>query len=157
MELPVLLQYVSQALGLETLELNEHGVLSLRFNGTIDLHVEPDPDGVHCHVYSPLCRVPEQAEPRLALFEAVLSGNCFGRGSGGAAFAYDEHNREILLCRQIVLATTDPQQLQNWMRDMLVVMETWQQRLPEILGQAAGSELESGPSAEIDRMQFIRP
>jgi len=152
MELPVLLQYVSDALGLESLELNEHGVMSLRFNDSIDLHIEPDPDDRHCHLYSQLCRVPDDAGQRLALFEALLSANCFGRGSGGATFSVDDHNREVLLGRQFDLTMTDPQQLQDWMLSVLTNMEVWRQRLPDILGQS------SNPSPEVvEDVQYFRP
>jgi hypothetical protein len=137
MELSALLHELASSLGMESLELNENGVLSLQFDDTIVINLEPDPQSGECHLYSSFCRAPEDAESRSRLFGALLAGNCFGRGTDGAAFSLDESSDEILLGRQFDLEAARPEQLLAWLRDLVTIMDIWQQRLPEITGDTA--------------------
>jgi hypothetical protein len=153
MELSALLHQLASTLGMEALELNEHGVLSLQFGDTTVINLEPDPQSGECHMYSSLCRAPEDADSRSQLFGAFLAGNCFGRGTAGAAFSLDESNDEILLGRQFELEAARPEQLIAWLRDFLTIMDIWQKRLPEIIGNSSSLVVEApGESTYFNRV-----
>ena len=136
MELERLLQYLAQSLGHDSFRLNENGVLSLRFEGDIVIHLEPDPAETDCHLYSTLCRVPDDPRAKATLLEALLTANCFGRGTAGSAFAIDEQASEIILCRRFITEYADPADLMRWLQDMVSTMAVWRQRLPDLLGAA---------------------
>jgi hypothetical protein len=132
MELEQLLQHLASSLGHENFELNENGVLSLRFDEDIVVHLEPDPDERHCHFYSALCRVPEEVEPRHRLLEALMTANTFGKGTGGAAFGLDESQNELVLTRTFSFERVQPEDLMPWLQDMVSVMDVWRKRLPDL-------------------------
>ena len=132
MELEQLLHYLAQSLGQETLELNESGVLSLRFGDDIVTHLEPDPNGVDCHLYSVLCHLPEDPDSRRSLDEALMAANCFGKGTAGATFGLDEQQNEFVLTRTFRIQRTEPGDLFQWIQDTVTVMDIWRKRLPEL-------------------------
>jgi hypothetical protein len=148
MELEQLLQHLASSLGHENFELNEHGVLSLRFDDDIVVHLEPDPDEYHCHLYSTLCRVPEDTGTRQRILEALMTANTFGKGTGGAAFGLDEGQNELVLTRTFSLERVQPKDLMPWLQDMVSVMDIWRKRLPE-LGAAEFPAGGGDDSAEI--------
>ena len=133
MEIEQLLQDLAQALGQESLAFNESGVLSLRFGDDIVIHLEPDPDEEHCHLYSVLCRVPESADSRHTIMEALMTANTFGKGTAGAAFGLDEQQNEFVLTRTFVIQSTQSDELFQWLQDTVSVMDIWQRRLPELV------------------------
>jgi hypothetical protein len=132
MDVRRLLQHLAEFLGEETFELNEHGVLSLRFGEDIVIHLEADPDGAQCHFYSPLCRIPEDADTRLAILEALMKGNTFGKGTAGAVFGVDESQNELVLTRSFSLDRAGPEDVVLWLQEMVSVMDIWRKRLPEL-------------------------
>lgn len=144
MEFEQLLQYLAKSLGHESFELNENGVLSLQFGDDLLLHLEPDPDEVRFHLYSTLCRLPATEAEGAALFSALLKANCFGRGTGGAFFAVDEAQSEVLLSRVFTTARTEPDDLFSALQDMVSHMDIWRKRLPEL----GAGELESTSTEE---------
>lgn len=132
MDLALLLQQLATSLGLESLELNENGVLSLEFDGEVTVHLEPDPQSDACHLYSTLCRIPDDEAARLTLFSAILAANGFGRGTLGAAFAVDEQAQEVILGRIFRPARTEAEDLRQWLSEMVSAVNIWRQRLPEL-------------------------
>ncbi len=151
MELEQLLHYLAQSLGQETFELNEDGVLSLCFDDDIIVNLEPGPEGEDCHLYAVLCRLPADPESRLDLFEALMTANCFGKGTAGASFSLDEEENEILLGRIFRIQTTEPAALTQWLQDMISTMDIWRQRLPTL-----GAEQPAFPDEIIETGYSIR-
>ena len=151
MKLSALLQQVANALGVASLELNEHGVLALQIDEDIVISLEPDPDEEVCHLYSSLCRVPEDAEARAQLLEALITANCFGKGTSGASFGLDDINHEILLGRVFDPEKTTPEELLPWITNMVEVIQFWRTQLqemsPDADAAAPPSELEGDPQA----------
>jgi len=134
MDLAHLLQQLATSLGVDALELNEHGVLSLEFDETVTLHLEPDPHTDECHLYTTLCRIPEDDGARLTLFSAILAANGFGRGTFGAAFGVDEQAREVILARIFRPARTEAEDLRQWISELVSAVNIWRQRIPELGG-----------------------
>ena len=137
MKLDLLLQSLGAALGMNDLALNEHGVVSLEFEGRYRITIEPDPDGEFFHLYSPLCRIPEDAAARYSLYEALLTANCYGRGTLGSSFAIDEASAEVVLGRRFDGESTQGQELVDALRGQLTVLDHWHTLLPEVLHPAA--------------------
>ncbi|WP_038169391.1 type III secretion system chaperone [Verrucomicrobium sp. BvORR106] len=133
MEFQLLLDYLGKQLGLDTLSLNENGVVSLKFGDDITVHLEPDPKAPTAHLYSPLCKL--NAATRSALLEPLLIANAFGRGTAGAFFSIDEPQQEVLLGRIIDLNQAEPQALYQHLKDLVSVLVIWRRRLPELLAR----------------------
>lgn len=129
MEFPLLLQYLGKLLGQETLELNSQGVLGLRFGKDLDINLEPDPDGLRCHMHATLCAVPSDPAQRLKMLEALMSANAFGRGTSNAAFSIDEHANDILLGQIFECSRIEPQDLYDSLLAMVGTLDTWRGRL----------------------------
>ena len=157
MDLAHLLQQLATSLGVDSLELNEHGVLSLQFDDKVIVHMEPDPQTEDCHMYSSLCRIPDDEGARLALFSAILAANGFGRGTLGAAFAVDEQAQEVILARIFRPERTEVEDLRHWISEMVSAMNIWLQRLPELGGEGQGQAASSAehPPGELVHMLRI--
>lgn len=151
MEFTILLQYLGKLLGQETLELNDNGVLGLRFGKDLDIQIEPDPDGVHGHLYGTLCPLPADPVHRLRLMEAVLSANAFGRGTSRASFSLDEHSGEILLGKIFACQKTEPQELHGFLVDLVGTLKIWRTRLHDL------TSMEAAPASGNSEDAFIRP
>ncbi|HSJ01207.1 MAG TPA: type III secretion system chaperone [Verrucomicrobium sp.] len=137
MEFPLLLQYLGGLLGMGDLALNDNGVLSLQFGDAIVIHLEPDPDGIRGHLYGSFGPAPSDPVERARLFEALLSANCFGRGTEGATFSLDEHEQELLLGRIFICEETEPQVLFSWIKDIVGSLDVWKGRRLELLDPAS--------------------
>ena len=154
MKLSSLLQQVADSLGIDSLELNEHGVLALQIDDDVVISLEPDPDEEICHLYSSLCRVPEDDEARAQLLEALMTANCFGKGTAGASFGLDDKNHEILLGRVFDPERTTSEELLPWITNMVEVIQIWRTRLQELGADAVDAlpeQEEDTPSAYMIR------
>jgi hypothetical protein len=153
MEFSMLLHYLGTQLGLDTLALNDHGVASLKFGDDLVVHLEPDPQQPVAHLYAPLCKLPADAAGRSALLEPLLIANAFGRGTAGAFFSIDENHQEILLGRILDLNRIEPQDLHQWLKDIVSTLVIWRRRLPGL--QTPETKEDSLPESSFDTT-FIR-
>jgi hypothetical protein len=156
MDLDYLLQQLATSLGTVSLELNENGVLSMQFEDDLVVNIEPELEKEICHLYCVLWRAPEDEEARLRLFTALLTANCFGHGTGGAAFSLDEQSLEILLGRTFRPERTTVEELRQWISEMIPVVEIWQRRLSD-LSFDSDDDVPTEREESSEMMHFLRP
>lgn len=87
-------------LGLGTLAFNEHGLCRVRFDDRLTVDFEADADERTLHLVGSLGVAPrgEQSEP---ILESLLHANFIGCGTGGAYFAIDLANGELLFTKSL--------------------------------------------------------
>lgn len=138
-----LLRFLANGLGLDALALNDDGVLGLAFEDTILVQLEPDPAHRQCLLYAALCPAPSDPDARRRLFEILLAANTFGHGSAGHVFCLDHASDDLLLARTFDPESVPPEQVLDWIRELVLMIDGWRSRLPEIL---VGERFESlGP------------
>lgn len=143
METALLLAELGRLLGMDDLKLNVNGVASLQFDKRMTTHFEPMPDGEHLLMYAAVCKWPEEPSEQVALATMFLEANLWGRGTAGSVFALDSGEGEIVLERQIPLATVTSDSMRRQLEQFVEVVDLWMTR---ILTKA--DHHEPGPDAE---------
>lgn len=127
MSLQNFLSELGSQMGLPSLKLDAQGLARLVFDGRIVIDIEDDADARCVHLYSVLGSLP--AEGREALYEQLLGANLFGTGTGGAVFAVDTLQNEIVLSRTLSTDRLDFTAFSQALESLVNQVESWTGRL----------------------------
>jgi len=142
MDLDALLVELGRRLGVESLGLDEHGVCRLVFDKKLVVDLEPTDDRKHLHVTAVVGVVPPDAGPQF--FRKLLAASFVGQETGGAAFAVDELNGEIVLWQRVALDALDIVGFTQDLDEFVNRLDLWIGRLES----ADAADAANGPRTE---------
>ena len=118
-----LLAFYGQLVGLPGLRFDAHGCARLMFEESLSIDLEIDAAAGCLHAYSVLGPVP--AGGREAMYRRLLEGNLFGTKTRGATLAVDGVQEEVLLCRQVDVATATATSFAEFLADFARIARHW--------------------------------
>lgn len=122
MQLGHLVKELEQREGLRYLKPNSKGVYSLRVNHAHIVYFSASIDEQELFFYAPVQPLPVDEGERLDLYDAVLTMNLFGQGTGKAWFAKDPQNHQILLMSRLLLEHAD---VSSFLHGLQAFIEQW--------------------------------
>ena len=120
---------IAELLGLEALEFDDRGICTLDFDDRFQTTLEVDEDGDTLHLYAVLGQAPEDAIDQLTCFAAMLDANLFGRGTGGAALAFDGESGSLMLSRSCSVTQPGSNGIASVFSAFVSATEFWQQQV----------------------------
>lgn len=119
-----------------SLELNEEGVCGVGHVNGIDCAIEVPGEGGTVYLRAPLAPWPPVQATQVC--ERFLTASFFGMGTGGASFAIDPRDCELILWQAIPLATLDEASFGEWLLGFIRMAAHWrdQVRSDELLPPA---------------------
>lgn len=154
MDINSILLELGKQMGLPNLKLDENRVCRLIFDKKFTVDIEASDDEQTVHIYSALCMIPPRDKEKL--FESLLEGNLFGRGTGGASFGLDLEMGEILLSRTVRIEKLDYQDFVNILESFVNHVEAWTNKI-DTGEYAHGQKPSSTPPVKETSSGYQRP
>lgn len=116
--------------GLE-LELNENGVASITVDDKFEIEFEYVDSLDTLFVSTPLGKLEGGGNEKI--YKAFLDANLYGKKTGGAVFALDDHTNEVMLFFQVVVGKNEYQEFRIMMERYLNTLIDWSVKFEELL------------------------
>jgi hypothetical protein len=127
MDIADAIRQLGQDMGLP-LRLDERRACRLVFDGRIEVDIEaPEGRGDAVFLSSAVGIVPPGG--REAVFQTLLEGNLFGRGTGGGVLALDTAYNEIVLQHALAMDKVQYQEFVKTLEQFVLHASTWIERL----------------------------
>lgn len=134
MKLETLLSDLGTSLGLQDLGLNENGVCSLVFDGSITVNIEPETgDGSVVYIYGVLCNVPQETEDRDRLYSALLEAQLFGKGTQMLSFGLDADEKQVYLWKTMDTGKAEVKDIRHMIEVFCNVFDAWQNQVKNMM------------------------
>ena len=128
-----LLRHLGQKAGVE-LDLDSEGVCAVTYGETVTCVIEVPAHADTLYLSSTMLSLPHLDESRLAsLFRRLLALDFLALDTGGAIFALDERNREIVLWYSSPVERLDAVAFENVFGAFLETAVAWSAKLPGFL------------------------
>lgn len=132
-----LIKALGQHIGLNDLEMDEHGVCQLVFDQTDAVNMEEVPEN-HTLVISSVVG-PLPAQNRHLIYRQLLEAHLFGADTQGATFSLDRPEGDLLLWRALPEEGLDAAELAETLERFVTQLRSWREAL------ASGSPSEPQP------------
>lgn len=132
-----LLRALGAEVGIPDLRLDEAGCCTLAFDEVV-VNLEVDDDSRHLLLYANLGPAPA-TDAAAALYEDLLDGNLFWRGTGGATLGLDRPGGRILLMQGFPADRVTEADFKAGVERFVDVAEGWKARVGEAVDAAAGT------------------
>lgn len=136
MRLEDLLIELEQAMGLPNLELNQEGICHLFLNKTALVSLERSPNKPGFYLYSTVGVVPKHLEASFCL--EALSGNLFGRQTGGASLGYLPPSSTLILFEYMPEAGLSLATFRQRLEEFLAYLKMWHGKLSAMVHEPEG-------------------
>ena len=155
MQLNDLLKEFGQQSGLGNLALDENNACRLIFDDKLNVDVEMLPDGERFFIHAFVCAAPDKDDGKL--LSELLAANLFGHATGGAVFALDKNQGDILLFKAFETEQTDYQAFSSGLEAFLNSLEYWIDKIASgELGDAEPTEGEPNTQQRPPNEPMIR-
>lgn len=121
----VLIREFGQTVGLPDLEPDEEGYCCLEFDGHI-VNVEFNAPTEEVFLYAQIASLPETG--REALYEALLEGNFFYRGTKGGTLGVDSASAAVVFVLKVAVAGMERSAFETVMEDFVNLTIGWKQK-----------------------------
>lgn len=111
------------AIGIPDLHFDEDGNCSLQIDDAIDVNLGHEPDIDRVMFSASLGEVPLEA--REVVYAALLEGNLFWSGTGGATLSVEPESRQAFLHQRMPVAEVSAQSLEAMLDRFVLEVEAW--------------------------------
>ena len=105
--------------------LSANGTAKLVFDDDIAVQIEQDPSGTVLHFFTVIGNIPSDTDGRTVMYEALLSANLFGQGTGGAVLAIDTARNEVVLSIELSAQTASVELFEKNLETLLEHAPVW--------------------------------
>ena len=138
---------LGEILGMQGLALDAHGSCAFTIDDSVDIVIEASAGDDMLYLYAPMLRLgPNEPE---SLYEDLLKRNYPGRESGGAVFAINQRDAQIVLCLSCPLDMLDETGFFVLMKDFIETATHWWEHF-NAPGLAHDESTEGPPPPGID-------
>lgn len=128
MNFTALLEGFAQRVGLPNVVPTKEGSCAVMIDKDMVVHLETDRDAATVFLSSPVCRIPDEAENRLALFDILLQAHGFGIQTLDSYFAANAATREVILCKRAALEYLDGESFYQMVNTFVQVLKAWRDK-----------------------------
>ena len=118
---------IQQVFELKDLPQANNGVIAIDFEGRYGLRFEYHQSLNEVILYADLTRQPELE----CVAPLLLKANAYGRGTCGAAFAFDENANRIILEKHFYIPLPEADEFVSILENFLHCLRIWEERLDE--------------------------